>query len=155
VCAFVPSCSPPFPFCLPSPWVDTILIAAAIHTRVATKPLNTDIYISFIRLRVGTRRFGNWRWKRQSFQGEPRRCSLAHGLCRLSMSRVLEGHMCMFHVNTPHNCNCLSIPSTQLFIVDPNSKISTNILRINVMLLGKMGHQNRVIVCPSHQLHRT
>ena len=54
--------------------------------------------------------------------------------------------MYMFHVNTPHNYNCPSIPSTRLFVVDPNSKISTNILRINVMLPGKMGHQNRVVV---------
>ena len=53
--------------------------------------------------------------------------------------------MYMFHVSTPHNSNCPSIPSTQLFIVDPNSKISTNILWINVMLPGKMGHQ--VVVC--------
>ena len=68
----------------------------------------------------------------------------------VSISRVLVGRVCvcfMSYVNTPHNYHCPSIPSTQLFIVDPNSKISTNILRINVMLPGKMGHHNRVVVC--------
>jgi len=39
-----------------------------------------------------------------------------------------------------------SLPSTQLFIVDPNSEIRANVLRLDIMLPGKVGHQNRVIV---------
>ena len=39
----------------------------------------------------------------------------------------LGGFADVFHIKTPHNYHRLPIPSTQLFIVDPNSKISTNI----------------------------
>jgi len=35
---------------------------------------------------------------------------------------------------------------SQLFIVSPNSKVRTDVLRVNVMLPSEMGHQNRVIV---------
>jgi hypothetical protein len=49
--------------------------------------------------------------------------------------------------NFEHNYKfCSSLPSTQLFIVGANSKIRTNVLRIDIMLSGKMGHQNQVIV---------
>ena len=33
--------------CLPSPWVDIILIAAAKHIKMVTNPPNTDIHMSF------------------------------------------------------------------------------------------------------------
>jgi hypothetical protein len=36
--------------------------------------------------------------------------------------------------------------STQLFILGPNSKIRTNVLRFDIMLPREMGHQNQVIV---------
>ena len=38
------------------------------------------------------------------------------------------------------------MPSTRLFIVDANSKIRTDVLRIDIMLSGVVGHQNQVIV---------
>jgi hypothetical protein len=47
------------------------------------------------------------------------------------------------------------MPSTQLFKVGPNSKIRTDVLRIDIMLSGEMGHQNQVIVYISRQLFRT
>jgi hypothetical protein len=46
------------------------------------------------------------------------------------------------------------MPSTQLFIVGPNSKIRTDVLRIDIMLSVEMGHQDQVIVYISRQLFR-
>lgn len=64
------------------------------------------------------------------------------------------------HVTYGINCNskvdstvyhnykfCSLMPSTQLFIVGPNSKVRADVLRIDIMLSGEMGHQNQVIVC--------
>jgi hypothetical protein len=45
--------------------------------------------------------------------------------------------------------------STQLFIVSPNSKVCADVLRVNVMLPGEMGHQNRVIVYTVSSAFRT
>ena len=53
---------------------------------------------------------------------------------------------CICFMSTLHTIIIARLfPQRNSFIVDPNSKISTNILRINVMLPGKMGHQ--VVVC--------
>ena len=37
--------------------------------------------------------------------------------------------------------------STQIFIVRPNTEIGTDVLRLDVVLPSKVGHEHRIIIC--------
>jgi hypothetical protein len=70
----------------------------------------------------------------------PRRTTTSH------IKSLFFDHFCLVTAITKSKPFARPV-STQVFIVRPNSKIGTDVLRLDVMLPCKVGHQHRIIIC--------